>query len=383
MNSSKLINSVVYLLIIFNSAIITLANDETYGAEQVFSTKNFIYSVKTTNDDLMYVLESSGVVDVLDISKNYTLKEKYTKLGDNVVDMDVYDGPDGRYLILGFTWLPFIKIYDIKKKEFIGSLPKLNFHVLKVYEKKLFVGSLGLQIYDIQNIRDVKLIQELKEDPRMPVFSILADEKYVIFGGNFSKINIYSAQDYRLLHSLNVDGYIDMNNNMVLKDNYLFSSHSDCNCIRMWDIERGESVRVLKGNGISVTSLATDNFLVSGNAKGDIKMWDIDLLADASDDTTQPAFRLRMKKTPVKVLYFNEEKQLITVYDHKSIVIWSKKSMDMESDLLTPVSCGNGTVSNDVLLNVKTMLSDLRVQINSKIDKFEEEVNKYLDQTSD
>jgi len=187
----------------------------------------------------------------------------------------------------------FEKVFSLSsKKERVISAEYISKH-----NQIIVLTNAGLVFYDIVN---KEIIRRLNK--KITAFTVNKDESFLITANE----KIISVREFSSLDELLFfKGHTARVNKIAVFKNKVISAGED-KLIRVWDIETGNEIFVLRGHFLAITSIdldVTNTFLASGSKDKTVKIWDL--------NQKKLVNNFKLKSAVNSVVFSNDSSKLI------------------------------------------------------------------------
>lgn len=293
-----------------------------------FKIANKLVSIKDFIDGAKLYKIVNNMQKVRDIYKKYGYsllkKDKYYRiLNSDSPIVSILKTDDYLFAINQKGYIYQSYLYQEKLKKVFSLNSKKEKVISASYTNKsnqiILLTNAGLIFYDIVN---KKINRRLNK--KITAFAITENEDFIITVNE----NIISVRDFNSLDELLFfKKHTSRVNQILIVKNKVISAGKD-KLIRVWDIETGKQLFVLRGHFLAVTYLDLDitkNLLVSGSKDKTVKIWDLKQHKMISN------FKLKNKVNSVK--FISDSSKLVASLDnrvYKIIDIFENKIVDSE-----------------------------------------------------
>ena len=374
-----------------------------------FKTMNIIKSEKAINaliitpDEKMIV--TGGDDNLLRVWDLQTMKQITTLEGHSKQILALKVFSNGRYIVSGSADNT-IRIWDlIDQHQAIKVLRGCSNSVtsLELFsnDNKIISGCFD-NIVRLWDLKTYSLIDTFKfhEGP-VTTICVTSDENLYISGSKDKTIAVVKINEKYLFHQLR--GHLDSISCLIIIDNIKLISGSSDRTMRIWDLSKGTTIRVLKSHRAPVSTLlahVNHSRMFSAAADGSLHMWDLEnykkcmdfqghtaaincismtfdgkKLISVSSDHTIRLWRLEADGTLpfieshsdqiIQIALTQDDEKLLSISRDNTLLLWDlyenkpirKYTVDSE---ITAMALGNdknklvlATINEIILLNIK------------------------------
>jgi COMPASS component SWD3 len=255
---------------------------KSHSQHNIFSCDNLKYIVIAGDGRSIVSLDRNLVLMCWHIQSDVQLSLRKQREFDKMCQINI--NVQGDFLLFPRKSYLGLDVYEIKTGKVIGSFPVKERDKIKSFvvsnDKKIitsYENNLDIKIWDLETGAEV--IELKGHDHSIESLAISSDNR-IMASGSDQKIKIWDVQLGKMLWSFY--GHANLVRGLLITpDSRFLISTGDCK-IKIWDLLTGNKISTIIAHESSIRSLFLSNdcnTLVSGDADGTIKVWQINKIS--------------------------------------------------------------------------------------------------------